>query len=69
MFMIAFPKVLITLFIVLYYLLVFYLSRKLFLLWRNTILTSIEFLLFTVTVWVIPLIGPTIAFLVTRYKK
>lgn len=69
MFMIAFPKVLITLFIVLYYLIVFYLSRKLFLLWKNNFLTSIEFLLFTVTVWVIPLIGPTIAFLVTRFKK
>lgn len=69
MFMIAFPKVLITLFIVLYYLLVFYLSRKLFLLWKNNIVTSIEFLLFTVTAWVIPFVGPTIAYVVTKFKK
>jgi hypothetical protein len=69
MFMIALPKILITLFIVLYYLIVFYLSRKLFLLWKNNILTSIEFLLFTVTAWVIPLIGPTIAYVVIKFKN
>jgi len=69
MFMIALPGAFVLMVILLYYLIVFYLSRKLFQRWRNNIISTVEFLFLTIAAWVIPLVGPVIAYVVTKYKK
>ncbi len=69
MFMIALPGAFVLMGILLYYLIVFYLSRKLFQRWRNNIISTVEFLFLTIAAWVIPLVGPGIAYVVTKYKK
>jgi len=67
--MIALPGAFVLMVILLYYLIVFYLSRKLFQRWRNNIISTVEFLFLTIAAWVIPLVGPVIAYVVTKYKK
>jgi hypothetical protein len=67
--MIALPKMIIPLFIFLYYFMVIYLSRKLFLQWMKGIISTIEFLLLILAAWLIPFLGAAIAYVITKFKK
>lgn len=69
MFIIVLPAFIIPIVLLFYTILLITLSRKLFLRWQNSFLSTLEFIFLNLAAWVIPIVGPIIAFVVLKFKK
>lgn len=69
MFLIALPDSLVLLLLLSYLVCLFLLARKAYFLWKKQAINNLEFLLYVLVIWLVPLVGPLAVYVILKGKS